>query len=525
MNERLRIGLEPLGRDFGAERSVRGRHALDAQRVELPCGGPGRWQRRRLQACRGSLLVLAAALLACGPPPPRVLLLVTVDTLRADELGAYGSTRGLTPNLDALARDSVVFERAYAAAPLTLPSISALLTGRHPEELGLRNNESTLPSSVPTLATELAGRGWQTGAVIGNFVLRRASGLARGFDVFDDDLPQREAVRRWPERIGPLTTQAALRMLQDCDVSRRARCFLWVHYQDPHGPYDPPAERRAALLPLELRAPDGHRELPVGGDSSGIGAIPAYQFLHGRRDLAYYRAGYRAEIRTVDEEVGRLLAGVDARGLRAHAVVVFAADHGESLGENDVWFAHGGRLDDAQVRVPLMLRQPGRAAARRNDPVSLADLYPTLLKLLEDVPVDGAAPGRDLLARDAAATPSRPYFSTLGATAVQRHGVVADGHKLIVVAGGAPHQERLHRLGNDAADVSASAPEVAARLRRELAARRLRLQGGVEAVPQALSEADRESLRALGYLEEDAADGASDARAAERPRGAERPPR
>ena len=77
---------------------------------------------------------------------------------------------------------------------------------------------------MPTLATELAGRGWQTGAVIGNFVLRRASGLARGFDVFDDDLPQREAVRRWPERIGPLTTQAALRMLQDCDVSRRARC-------------------------------------------------------------------------------------------------------------------------------------------------------------------------------------------------------------------------------------------------------------------------------------------------------------
>ena len=97
-----------------------------------------------------------------GPPQPRLLLLVTVDTLRADELGAYGSDRGLTPNLDALAWESVVFESAWAAAPLTLPSISTLLTGRYPEELGMRTNESAVPSSVSSLATELSERGWPT---------------------------------------------------------------------------------------------------------------------------------------------------------------------------------------------------------------------------------------------------------------------------------------------------------------------------------------------------------------------------
>ncbi|MGI9591483.1 MAG: sulfatase-like hydrolase/transferase, partial [Myxococcota bacterium] len=118
----------------------------------------------RSQHARGFLgLLLASALAAgCGgAQPPDLLLLVTVDTLRADELGAYGSRRGLTPQLDALAADSVLFERAYASASFTLPSIATLLSGRYPEELGIRDNESGLPASVPTLATELAGRGWR----------------------------------------------------------------------------------------------------------------------------------------------------------------------------------------------------------------------------------------------------------------------------------------------------------------------------------------------------------------------------
>ncbi|HEY5659049.1 MAG TPA: sulfatase-like hydrolase/transferase, partial [Myxococcota bacterium] len=143
-----------------------------------------------------------------APAPPTLFVLITVDTLRADYLGAYGSSRGLTPRLDALAEESVVFASAYSATSFTLPSVSAILTGRYPEELGIWVNESAVPSSIPTLATVLREHGWRTGAVVSNFVLRASSGLAAGFDVYDDDLPQREAVRPWPERTAGDTTEA-----------------------------------------------------------------------------------------------------------------------------------------------------------------------------------------------------------------------------------------------------------------------------------------------------------------------------
>ena len=436
-------------------------------------------------------------------PPPRLLLLVSVDTLRADELGAYGSTLGLTPNLDELAVESTVFTAAYASASLTLPSITTLLTGRYPEEMGIRSNESAVPESVPTLATELTARGWRAGAVVGNFVLRRSSGLARGFARFDDDLPQREAVRGWPERVAHDTSDAVLEMLDDCTALVQERCFLWVHYQDPHGPYDPPGSRRARYLEAERLAPDGGKELPAGTDSKGFGAIPAYQLLHGRHDVAYYRAGYRAEINYVDDELGRLLDALDARGLGERSVVVFAADHGESLGEEDVWFCHGARLTDEQVRVPLIVRLPGRPAVRRDDVVSLVDLYPTLLALLEGVPVARERLGRDLFAEGAAERASRPYLATLRASESIQYGLVDDGYKFIVSERDGVFDGRLHELGRESVDLSAAAPQIAARLRQKLRKLRERVAPGVSETRQELSEEDRESLRALGYLEND----------------------
>ena len=299
-----------------------------------------------------------------GPPPPRLLLLITVDTLRAEELGVYGSTRGLTPNLDRFAADASVFSLAYAPSSFTLPSVAGLLTGRYPEELGIRNNESGLPDDVPTLASELGSRGWQTAGVVGNWVLRRESGIARGFDRFDDRFPQQETVRRWPERSAEATTDAALELLEGCTQVPSVRCFVWVHYQDPHGPYDPPGDGRERLLPAERRAEDGTRSLLAGEDHRGEGVIPRYQFMQDRHEVAWYRAGYRAEVQYVDQQVGRLFDAVASGGLGDRAVIVFAADHGESLGEHDVWFAHGSRLTDEQVRVPLLVRIPGRAPAQ-----------------------------------------------------------------------------------------------------------------------------------------------------------------
>ncbi len=445
-----------------------------------------------------TFLAVALATVACERlPPPRVLLLVTVDTLRADHLGAYGSELRLTPHLDALADESLVFEAAYAAAPLTVPSIASLLTGRLPEELGIRSNESALPAGEPTLATDLRERGWRTAAVVSNFVLRKGSGLARGFDRYDDALPQREAVRRWPERSARDATDVALDLLDAC---AGGRCFVWVHYQDPHGPYDPPPGRRERQLPRASQAADAARRLPVAADHAGIGAIPAYQYLGGRRDVAFYRAGYRGEVEYVDQEIGRLLAGVRERGLEASAVVVFAADHGESLGERDVWFAHGEHLTDEQVRVPLLLRVPGRAPARRSDVATLVDLRPTLLQLLEGSRPAGAA-GRDLFAPGAGRAASRPYLATLLGSGARRFALVDAGHKLVLSEDPGGERAELYRLGREDHDLAAASPELLGSLRERLASVRQALVTPPDETPQALSAEERARLRALGYQE------------------------
>jgi arylsulfatase len=451
------------------------------------------------------LLCLAWSLLlaACGgaSPPPDVLLLITVDTLRADRLGAFGSPLGLTPNLDALAEDSVLFTAAYAATPFTLPSVSALMTGRHPEELGIFRNESLLPETVPTLASELRDRGWETRAAVSNFILRQSSGIGSGFDIFDDEFPQLEAVRKWPERIATDTTDAALRLLDGCGETVDTGCFLWVHYQDPHGPYMPPGDLRDRELERERGTPDGKRVLPVSEDHTGMGAIPDYQILGDRRDVAFYRAGYHAEIRYFDGEVGRLLRGLESRGLADQTLVAFAADHGEGLGEDDYWFAHGEYLSDAQVRVPLLFRLPGREPQVRDDVASLTDVLPTLVAAVSDTPIEPAPGGRDLLAPGAENAASRPYLATLGGSGTLRFGLVEGDYKLVVSERDGVWDGRLTRRGRGEIDLAAAAPQISGPMRKRLKRIRARMARGRAEVRQELSLQERENLRALGYVE------------------------
>jgi arylsulfatase len=451
------------------------------------------------------LLCLAWSLLlaACGgaPPPPDVLLLITVDTLRADRLGAFGSPLGLTPNIDALAEESAVFTAAYAAASFTLPSMSALMTGRHPQELGIFRNESVLPETVPTLATVLRDRGWQTQAVVSNFVLRRVSGIGIGFDVFDDEFPQQEAVRKWPERIAADATDAALQLLDRCREMPDARCFLWVHYQDPHGPYTPPGHLRDRELERERGTPDGTRVLPVSEDHAGMGAIPDYQVLDEHRDVAFYRAGYHAEIRYLDDEIGRLLRGLAPRGLAERTLVAFAADHGEGLGEDDYWFGHGEYLSDPLVRVPLLFRLPGRKPQRRDDVAALSDVLPTLVAAVGEAPIDPAPPGRDLLAPGAEKSASRPYLATLGGSSRPRFGLVEGDYKLVISERNGVWDGRLTRRGRGGIDLSAAAPQIAGRMRKRLKRIQSRMERGRAETRQELSQEEREHLRALGYVD------------------------
>ncbi len=446
----------------------------------------------------------AGALSACGggraAPEIRLVLLLSVDTLRADHLGVYGSTSGLTPHIDALAAGSQVFTAAYAPASHTLPSVSSLLTGRYPEELGIWSNESVLPGGVPTLALELREAGWRTAAVVSNWVLRRASGLDAGFERFDDSLPQLEATRPMPERVAPDTTEAALAALDACLATPASRCFLWVHYQDPHGPYTPPDELRDRELARARAAPEGDRELPVLDGPFGPGGIPRYQFLAGRRDAAFYRAGYAGEVAFLDTSVGRLLDGLRERDLDDAALVVFTADHGEALGEDDYWFSHGERLSDALVRVPLLLRVPGLAATTRDDVVSLVDVAPTLsARLLDAAPAPGR-PGRDLLAPGAEQRHSSPYLAALRGADVPRYGLVDVGFKYVVEQRDGVWRGRLTRRGDDEVDLTAPAPQVASRMRARLEQLMERYRRVDVESRRELSNEDRRKLEALGYL-------------------------
>ncbi len=451
---------------------------------------------------RLSPIVVALGLLiigSCGDAgPPRHLVLVTVDTLRADRLGCYGSELGLTTTLDAFAARSVRFGAAFSPAPFTLPSVTGLMTGRYPETLGVTSNQRVVPAGTSTLAALLSARGWRTGAVVGNWVLRRESGIGAGFATFDDAFPQVEANRPIPERTAADTTTAALRLLDQLVVGGADPVFLWVHYQDPHGPYVPPSGYRERALPAEQRASDGARVLPVSPDNDGFGGIPRYQVVGDHREVAYYRAGYDGEVRWVDEEIGRLLGGVAKRLPTRETAIVFAADHGEGMGEDDYWFAHGDFLTDVLVRVPLVIHVPGQAPAVRTDVASLVDVVPTLLRLFSVSAVPGL-PGRDLLAPGASTAPGFAYLAALEESAIPRYGIATAGVKYVVSLSDPDPVEVVTTLDGD------RLPTADQGLAERLGAFRAHLTVPAATDAPAVSPEDRERLRALGYVTSDVA--------------------
>ena len=276
--------------------------------------------------------------------------------------------------------------------------------------------------------------------------------------------------------------------------------LLWVHYQDPHGPYTPPPDHAQRARQLE---PEAGR-LEVLQSNHGGAGIPAYQALGDERDVADYRAAYRGEVAYTDAEIGRLLEGLAERQLLRSTLIAFTADHGEALGEHEVYFAHGHDLTDELVRVPLLLRGPGLEPGRRQDVVSLLDLYPTLLRQL-GVPEAGGASGRDLLAPGAEQTDSVPYLDTLSYGPMQRSGLVAEGYKLILTWQDGVWRARLFRRGHEQVDLSAPAAELAARLRARLGGlqQQMLLARRPEQIQQ-LMPVERARLEALGYGTSDA---------------------
>jgi arylsulfatase A-like enzyme len=364
----------------------------------------------------GLLLLLGGALVMWKvrsiPPRDRPnVLLIIVDTLRADYLHCYGFPEATSPNIDTLAARSVLFERAVAAAGYTGPAHVAIMTSTYPRQssMGYANGAIKL-TRERTLAEYFRHAGYDTAAFISNFVLRRSSGLGRGFDVYDDELTTPERNRREVfERRAEATTQRALAWLG----TRRDRpFFLWVHYQDPHGPYTPPAPYDAMF---HLAAAPGEAPLPVASDIRGYGGIPSYQVLDGVRRPSEYESQYAGEIRYADHWIGRLIAAVEGVSPKRPTVILFTADHGESFGESNYFFAHGHSTKPDLSHVPLILHAPGLRTERRHGLVSQVDILPTLLDLAglpPPQPAAGIALGPYLRRR--VALPVRTLYTDIG---------------------------------------------------------------------------------------------------------------
>jgi arylsulfatase A-like enzyme/Tfp pilus assembly protein PilF len=294
-------------------------------------------------AC-AALLAISFGLWRWVSAPSVNVLLITLDTTRADRLGCYGYAEALTPTLDRLASEGVLFEQAGTPAPLTLPSHASMMTGLLPPEHGLTTNgRGRLDDDIPTLAATLSDAGYDTGGFVASFVLHRKFGLDRGFAAYDDDLtntePSEHGLQR--QRDGRRVVDSALEWL---GLSRSKPFFCWVHLYDPHHPYQ--------HHPSEFG--ETFRDRPYDGE------------------IAY-----------VDQQVKRLLDFLDAHGSRENTLVVVAGDHGEGMGEHEE-FEHGLTLYENVLHVPWIWSGPGVASKGKRvpQPVSLVDLRPTLLATL-----------------------------------------------------------------------------------------------------------------------------------------------
>ena len=298
------------------------------------------------------------------------VLLITIDTLRADHLGAYGYRRRTSRRIDALARRGVVFEEAYTYWPKTRGSFVAMMTGRLASQTGYGKSHPLLLDFNPTLASVLKGAGYETVATVDNPNVAAALGYAKGFDRYRETWEEKGLVTEM-DRTRAITADG-VRLLRDAGPDRPF--LLWLHYVNPHAPYEPPAPWDGAFFDPEasrgpaLRAVEGFH-----GGAPKQWAVPG-------KPLGWYVARYDGEIAAVDAEVGQLLDALDASAVRDRTLVVVTSDHGESLGEHGYYFDHGEDLFDPSMRIPLIVAGPGIGADRRTGVLATTlDLVPTVL--------------------------------------------------------------------------------------------------------------------------------------------------
>jgi arylsulfatase A-like enzyme len=434
--------------------------------------------RRRAHAAWGALvLALVAATGSAGcartAPEPHGVLLISIDTLRADRLGAYGHARPTSPAIDAWAREGLLFESVAAAAPSTLLSHASLFTATIPQRHGASHVRRLQPDrELATLAELLRAEGYRTAAFHDGAQLAPEFGLDRGFDLY------RETLHPGGERRFEATVDEALRWI---DAHGARPFFLFLHTYEVHHPYRPTAEAWAAVAPAGL--PRTTVEI------AELEAINARRVaLTAERNEAIQIA-YDAGIRSVDRAFGRLRAGLERRGLWNRTLVALTSDHGEEFGEHGFTGWHSHTLYEELLRVPWIVGGPSVPRGRRADPVRSIDIAPTLLELAGIA----APPSFEGLSRLRPAPRTDAFSSVaLGETEPRRFAAIRIGrHKLA--------DGRLFDLVADPGetiDLAARDPGLHRALTRRLASLdRARSGPAVE-----LDRPTREQLRALGYL-------------------------
>jgi arylsulfatase A-like enzyme len=371
---------------------------------------------------RCSLLLLAgclaAALTGCGQagrrqpapaaaapplPSPSNILLLTVDTVRADHLSSYGYRRRTSPVIDRLAAEGVRFDQSAVQWPKTTPSFASMFTSTYSKDNDIvRKVGIAVPCGFEMLAKALKRRGYATRAVVSNGALASEFNFDQGFDTYLETwkLPPHAGL---DPNHAEAVTRLAVGLLDGLarDQGARRPWFLWVHYIDPHFPYAPPGRWRDLFQ--GDRFFDGSVKVPVATDrpKMQMGGIGRDEVLDGHDDLAFYVARYDAAIAYADAEIGELLGEMRRRGLLAHTLTVFTSDHGESLGEHGYYFDHGRFAFQTCLRVPLVFHYPGVLAPRVDArPVELLDLAPTLLEAAgAELPGGAWKQGRSLTPR------------------------------------------------------------------------------------------------------------------------------
>lgn len=374
-------------------------------------------ERRRIGRSAPWAILAALACSAGGASPPSIVL-VTIDTLRADRLSSYGYPLATSPNLDRLAARGVRFENALAPSSSTAPTHASIFTGQLPSShsVGAFNSQFALDDEWPTLAQKLRDARYATAAIVSNPLLGRGLGLDRGFEHYDDETlgEGRFAAK------GRRARHAVDRALAWLEASPPTPFFLWLHLQDTHGPYAPDPDW---TCPVGQNPAGARLTLPIGRDASGHEAIPTYQVWDAARELAEYGHRYDCELAGLDHQLGRLLGRTRDDPLLRNALVVVTADHGEAFGEDGFYFAHGHSIGLDQVRVPLIVAGAdlpvGRVVAQ---PVGLAALFVSLLEIA-GVSVPGEPASLFALLDGSPGTPV--FVESLNQVGVASNGVFA----------------------------------------------------------------------------------------------------